>query len=970
MTTPAPQPAPAPVDLAGALDAAQAETRHWVERFRAEIDFAERLAKAVPREAAGWPALLERAGRSVAEAIATGDAGRVRAAVEAAERQLADIGTVAKTFTISCAGHAHIDMNWMWGWQETVAVTVDTFETVLKLMDEFPGFTFTQSQASVYEIARRYHPALFERIKARVKEGRWEVAASHWVEGDHNLASGESLCRHLLYTRRFMQEHLGLKPEDITVDWTPDTFGHAATLPSIDSRGGVKHMYMCRPGRDVPPVFWWKAPDGSKVLVNKEIHWYNSEVRPQSTHKLLDFFAKTGMREWLQVYGVGDHGGGPTRRDLRCLVDMDAWPIFPNVRFSTTRAFFHKLEKLADLPTIDTELNYEFAGCYTSQSSIKKANRVGENLMSEADACAALAHALIGKAYPAEQLREAWKDVLFSHFHDILPGSGVRETREFNSGMFQGIKAAAGQVKTQSLRALARAVDTTAGGRFAVPAIKRLPEHESVALGAGVGWTRGEVSQSSVVMDGPRAAVVFNPTAFARDEVVRVTVWDMDTGTSNPKPMKDRQYIVRSADGSVQPAQRVGEGHYWTHNFAELAFRVPAGAQGWTTVQIAEGAWPEQPFKVWGHKDNESGMNQPVGRVTLENELVKVEFCRRTGGIRSYVLKASGIDLADPADPMGVLEYVLERPTGMSSWILGDVQERRGPLEIEAIDLIQGGPHVACVQVRAKITAESTFTAWFELNPGSPEVTVGIDGTWVERGTPQKGIPRLAIRFPFAVAGAKARYEIPYGAVSRTEPAGREVPALRWAEVSGETAAKQPVSCAVLNDCKYGHSLDGATLRINVVRSSYDPDPIPEVGQQTARFRIAPAAGARTVADLMRLGAAFNHGLQPVVVDHHAGDLPHASGDAIACEQANVLVTQVKRAEDGDAIVLRLLETAGKATTARVTLGKALGKATAAVETDVLERALSPSSAKASGQTVEVAIPAHGIATVAVTLAK
>ena len=159
---------------------------------------------------------------------------------------------MAKTYTVHNVGHAHIDMNWMWPWPETVAVTNDTFTTVLRLMDEFPDFRFTQSQASVYEIARRYNPALFERIKARVAEGRWEVAASQWVEGDKNLASGEAIARHLLYTRRFMEEQLGLKPEDVPIDFEPDTFGHAHTIPTLVSRGGVTPLLHVpgRPGRE------------------------------------------------------------------------------------------------------------------------------------------------------------------------------------------------------------------------------------------------------------------------------------------------------------------------------------------------------------------------------------------------------------------------------------------------------------------------------------------------------------------------------------------------------------------------------------------------------------------------------------------------------------------------------------------------------------------------------------------------
>jgi alpha-mannosidase len=952
------------------LSEAQALSRHWLDRFRAECEFAQGLA-ALPTlkdQAAGWGPLLDRAKAAVA--LAAGESpAKVMQAVQSAERDLASIATVAKTFTISCAGHAHIDMNWLWGWQETVAVTIDTFSTVLALMDEFPTFCFTQSQASVYQIAREYHPELFARIQARVKEGRWEIAASHWVEGDKNLASGESLCRHLLYTRRFMQEHFSLTPEDITVDWSPDTFGHAHTLPMIDSRGGVKHYYMCRSGdSNRPPVFWWKSPDGSRVLVNREIQWYNSEIRPHVVNKLLEFSTKTGSREWMQVYGVGDHGGGPTRRDLRCLLDMDTWPVFPTFRFSTVKRFFTALEQLPNLPVLDQELNFEFSGCYTSQSSIKRANRIGENLMSEADAFSALAHAAIGKAVPGKQLRETWCDVLFSHFHDILPGSGVRQTREFNSGMLQKIQASAGQIRTQSLRALAAGIDTSCGGRYAAAPTHHLPEHESTSMGGGPGKAFNDVSSASVVVDGPRAAVVFNPTAWKREEIVRATIWDLDTGP-NPRPMKDRSYVARLPDGSVTVAQRVGEGHYWGHTFVELAFPAQVGALGWSTQVIEEGAHPAGPSHCWGRKDSESGVNSPFGRLELENDLVKVCFDRKSGGITSLVLKATGEEFADPQNPLGVLEYVLERPVGMSAWILGDVQSRRSDLEVEAVDLLSWGPHVAQVQVKVKVTADSRFTVIYELHAGSPAVVVAVDGTWLERGRNDIGIPRLAMRFPFAMSAPTARYEIPYGSIERSEVAGREVPALRWATISGTSAGK-PISCSVLNDCKYGHSLDGSMLRINIVRSSYEPDPLPEVGQQQVRFSILPVHGATSVADAIRAGAAFNHPMHAVVAPVKKGGLG-AVKQMITCDAANVIVTQAKWAEDGSGLVLRLLETSGKAATAVVTLDlDVLGKALRASETDVLERHQKGAAVRLKEQTLEVDLAAHGLSTVAITFAK
>jgi alpha-mannosidase len=248
-------------------------------------------------------------------------------------------------------------------------------------MDEFDEFCFSQGQASVYQIMRRHNAELYERIRRRVAEGRWEVTAVHWVEGDKNLACGEALARHLLYTRAFMREQFGLAPEDVPIDWEPDTFGHAHTIPSILARAAVRRYYMCRGGESPhPPVFWWQGPDGSRVLVNQEITAYNDHIGPHAVKGLLRFCRQTRLKDWLFVYGVGDHGGGPTRRDILRGRDFNTWPVWPNFRFTTTRAFYEVLEAHGDRwPVIDGELNFEFTGCYTSQSAIKRANRLGEN---------------------------------------------------------------------------------------------------------------------------------------------------------------------------------------------------------------------------------------------------------------------------------------------------------------------------------------------------------------------------------------------------------------------------------------------------------------------------------------------------------------------------------------------------------------------------------------------------------------
>jgi len=320
----------------------------WM-RISAQVTFAEHLAATNNRQGAAWRKRIEQAKAALAAALAAGTVdwpklvGRVEAILQ-------PLSAAAKARVIHLVGHAHIDMNWMWSWPETVAVTLDTFRTMLDLLEEFPEFHFSQSQASVYAIVDKYEPEMLARIARFVKEGRWEVTASHWVEGDKNMAGGEALCRHVLYTRATMDRLFGLRPEDVVIDWSPDTFGHAATVPTYLRQGGIRYLYLHRPGEDIQPVpeaFWWEAPDGARVLArNDQKRGYNCSIHPAAIVGALEAMQElAGLDFAMLVYGVGDHGGGPTRRDLLSVREMNAWPVFPTLAFSPAHAFFRKLEK-------------------------------------------------------------------------------------------------------------------------------------------------------------------------------------------------------------------------------------------------------------------------------------------------------------------------------------------------------------------------------------------------------------------------------------------------------------------------------------------------------------------------------------------------------------------------------------------------------------------------------------------------
>ncbi|MCX7934385.1 MAG: hypothetical protein N3A66_03900, partial [Planctomycetota bacterium] len=658
--------------------------QHLAMRIAAQMEFAAGLAELHPSLAGRWQALINRSQETVQPALASGSVRELGKAVAEAEEMLAPIAKVAKDYCVILAGHAHIDMNWMWAWPETCAVTNDTFTTVLRLMEEYPDFHFSQSQASVYALIEEHNPELFERIREKVRAGRWEITASHWVEGDKNLAAAESLCRHLLYTRKYFQERFGLTPEDIPIDWSPDTFGHAATIPVYLQRGSIKYYYGHRFGNDVPerpPVFWWEGPDGSRVLVRNDCrNGYNGVIDESLGRRLLDYTKETGLRTFLFVFGVGDHGGGPTRRDICRALDMQQWPVFPEIRFGTAREFFTRIEKEAAkcrLPVLRGELNFEFTGCYTSQSLIKKANRFAEAKLVDAEIASSLAWAILGAAYPAARLRQAWQDTLFCHFHDILPGSGVHDTRTYCHGLFQKTAATASMVETNALRLLAARVDTTAAGEDAKAAMP--PPFLQNGVGAGVGFDTSTGNLSAAEMSagsGPRPFLVFNPCGHARQEVVTAMVWDNDPGAAilwrrsgHGTRLQYTSWQVVGPEGRAAAAQVLDSGHYWGHQYVRLAFatnEIPALGYGLYILKEGEAAAPQSGVRFTGPKGNCCYAPLEHLRLGMENGLIAMEVDPATGGIRSLRDLRRGLEILDSQRPAGLLGFAVERPHRMT----------------------------------------------------------------------------------------------------------------------------------------------------------------------------------------------------------------------------------------------------------------------------------------------------------------
>ncbi|MCE5200567.1 glycosyl hydrolase-related protein, partial [bacterium] len=778
---------------------------------------------------------------------------------------------------------------------------------------------------------------------------------------DKNIVSGESLCRHLLYTRKYVKEKFGLEPEDIKIDWSPDTFGHAYTIPSILKHGGVNRYYFHRTG----PGKWltkWRSADGSEVYAykDKDKYAYNGPIDPMDMGAVIsDYVKETGLKDFMYVYGVGDHGGGPTRKDLRKAMEIKDWPIFPTVKMSTTNAFFDAVEAAnPDLPVTDSDMNFIFEGCYTAQSNIKRANRVSEIILPEAETLSLIAGAVAGFPYPSDTLLKAWENTLFNHFHDILPGSGIHATYEYSQGLFQEIQATAGSIRTRALRGLTSKINTAAAAN-AKPTTFGAGLGDG--LGAGVGDTTipGGITGYNAGAASAEPFVIYNQKPWARSEMVYAKVW-------NKEVLADK-VVVRDSNGNEFKGQVMGHAHYWGHNYTTVAFNAKVPALGYNVYAIdnavdpitAEGACIKTGmYDVYGNKIPSS-----VGSSILENEFLKVQVDWASGAICSMIDKETGVEYVPDGKLLGLIEGYQETPHGMTSWCIGQATECTPLIQGGDLHVTHNGPNRVAVRTTHKYR-NSRVTVEIGLNAGSRMVDFDVRLHWVEIGTPETGVPMLKAAFPLnAKPGATATYEIPFGSQQRPQSA-QEVPALKWADISGKTEEGK-AGITLVNDSKYGHSCNENTLRLTLIRSSYDPDPLPEVADHTIKFAVVPHAGECDVIAATRLGEEFNSPVSVASATVQDGPLP-AEKSFVEVLTPEVMVSTVKKAEASDGLVIRMYNMTGNDTVAKVKISDLVKAGAAAKETDTLERPVSANTAKMDGDTLSVAVPGFSNTTVVI----
>jgi alpha-mannosidase len=766
-------------------------------------------------------------------------------ALTALTEMLESAGT-AMDVDIVGVGHAHIDVAWLWTIGQVRHKVSRTFSNVLRLMEQYPDYHFTQSQPQLYQYIQQDYPEIFEEIKKRVAEGRWEIIGGAWVEPDCNAIGAESLVRQLLLGRTYFRKHFGDK--ETPVLWLPDTFGYSWALPQLVKESGMEyfitHKMSWNQYNHMPfQLFWWQGIDGTQVLTHflttpgdsdfiPYATTYNSVVSAKEVMGTWNnFYQKETHNELIMAFGHGDGGGGPTTGMLDNIKNLSNMAGAPRVRSGTVREFIERAEEEVgdDLPIWNGEFYLELhRGTLTSQARTKWNNRKSEFLLHDAEFIATLANLIAEYPYPHDTFNQAWELICLNQFHDILPGSSITEVYEDSTQDYNQIRQLAEKAQDEALTAIAQT----------------LAENSRV--------------------------LIVNPTSFDGSRVGFL-----------PDSIED---------GLVDESNQLG-----------VATQIVDGGTLLNLSNIMPYSFTSLSTGNGVTNTDELSIQETNGKFIVENALIRVAFASN-GDITSMYDKEAEREVLAKGEVGNALLAMEDRPMNYDAWDIDIYYEDRvGKIDgIETIKIIEQGPIRAALLIKRSYR-KSTIIQKIYLYHNSKRIDFDTEIDWHEQHT------LLKVAFPVDILSPTATYDIQWGNVERSthrntswDWARFETAAQKWADLS-----EGNYGVALINDSKYGYDILHNVMRLSLLRSPTMPDPIADQGKHIMTYALLPHIGdwrnsvsehAYDVNDPLILRAVSNA----------SGDMKDYS--LVSVSESNVIIETVKQAEDGNGIIVRLYE--------------------------------------------------------------
>ena len=722
---------------------------------------------------------------------------------------------------LSAIGHAHIDTAWLWPIAETKRKCARTFSTALNYMRRYPNYKFSCSQAQQYQWMKAEFPSIYKGIKAAVKRGQWIPVGGSWIEPDCNLPSGESLVRQFLYGKRFFREEFDW---DCREFWNPDVFGYSGALPQIMKRSGIDYFLTQKLAWNQfnkPPQqnFLWRGIDGSQVLTHfPPAETYNAMSVTAIVQDLLlhekQMMDHHWTKEGMLLYGYGDGGGGPTLHMLEVLERVGDFQGFPRTCQRTSLEFFKRLEgSLTSAPVVEGELYFELhRGTYTTRAENKRDNRRSEILLREAEMLASIVLQVTGQKYPHAEMERLWKLILLNQFHDILPGTSIREVHEESNRDYQIILRDGSQLSRQ----------------------------------AAAGF----------VPKGSTGICLFNTCGWERRGLVE---------------------IESAAVKGTQPS--------WRGTFLAEAVVPSCG-----TAPLKDTACPAEA--VFAQK--------VTNGFILENSHIRAEFS--AGGLLSHLKdKRTDRNVINRLHPANRFVLFDDQPVAFEAWDVDVMHLEKSEPVPPAIRgrLLETGPLRAGVEFTYRFQKSSIIQRIF-LTHFDTRLDFECEVDWQHRRR------FLKVEFPVEIHSPEASFEIQFGHVKRPthfsynhDMARFEVSAQKWIDLS-----EVGYGAALFTNSKYGYAVHGSTMRISLLRGVEEPDPATDMGTHSFRFAFFPHAETLQQAQVVRRAYEFN--TPWVQIPGHVERQSWLSVDS-----PHLVIDTVKKAEDSDALVIRLYESHG-----------------------------------------------------------
>lgn len=802
---------------------------------------------------------------------------------------------------VSAIGHTHIDIAWLWTVEQTREKSIRSFSTVLELMKQYPDYRFMSSQPILYQFVKEQEPELYQEIKERIREGRWEPDGAMWLEADCNLPTGEALVRQILKGEQFFREEFGIPSKCL---WLPDVFGYSAAIPQILKKCGIPYFLTTKIAwnqfNQLPnDTFLWKGIDGSEVFVfmpttcdfdktlglnisftdTRNTTTYTGIVNPNMTLGTFKRFQNRDLTEnTLMLFGFGDGGGGPTQEMLEEAERLKyGLPGIPRLKQEPEREFFDRVYKeisgRPDMPVWEGELYFEYhRGTLTSMGKNKRNNRKSELLYEQLETLGSLG-CLFSLPYPKDVIRKGWDILLLNQFHDIIPGSAIEPVYDQTDLEYEQILSEGANVQEQLLHSLAK-LQTS--------------------------------SDANGQCGGDTSVFVFNSQGYVRDDVV--TVKGIEPG---------RYQEAEDAQGNRYPVQYDQEG-----NLLFFAKQIPSvGFCGYTLHGAANKAAP-------------AGRRKPVAadlpwQGYFSNEWFEVSFNAKLQ-ITSLIEKETGCQLIREGEVGNHLVSYEDRPMNWDNWDV-DYFYQRKPYEAEKISpwtIKENGP-VRMVICNTLSFCDSTVNQEVILYHDLPRIDFHITADW------QNSHVLLRVYFPTALNATRASYEIQYGNVERETTSNQswdsakfEVCAHKWADLSEEG-----LGISLLNDCKYGHSIKGGVLGLTLIKAGTYPNEHADLGRHEFTYSIYPHRNRWKDAKTVEMAYNLNVPLLSCV-----GKGKVSGRSFVSIDRKNVFFEVLKLAEDGDGLILRVYENQNCRGKVTFTLPKQIRRVQ---ECDLLEQPLA-----------------------------